>query len=99
MLGELESEFGSEIILLKKYVDDIILCIHRDSKYEALEFVNKLDPDGNLKFTIEIPVDGFIPYLDLGLLVNNNGTIDVDWYIKPTHSGSYLNYFSYCPVG
>lgn len=49
-------------------------------------------------FTIENEVDGKLPYLDLLLNKQENGTIKIDWYQKPTASNRILNFLSQHPL-
>jgi len=81
-----------KIPLLKKYVDDIICIIPNNADVEILEVFNNHDP--HIKFTIEKEDDNnSVPFLDTKLMRRNNILL-LDWYVKPTSSGRYLNYNS-----
>ena len=77
-----------------RYVDDIVLAYPTNlitnildsfnSYHERIKFVNYGDDRG-------------INFLDVKLL-NDNGSIIFDLYIKPTNSGRFLNFFSNHPI-
>ena len=69
-----------------RYVDVIILCIPKNMIDHTVNTFNSYD--GNLQFTIELPQNNSISFLD----------IITDWYQKQTFSGRYLNYFSQHPL-
>lgn len=52
---------------------------------------------GKIKFTVEHEEDGKLPYLDTMISRNDNGTLIVDWYQKPTASNRVLNFLSQHP--
>ena len=54
--------------------------------------------DKNLQFTIELPQNNSISFLDIKIIVNEKQHIITDWYQKQTFSGRYLNYFSQHPL-
>lgn len=77
--------------LLKKYVDDIICVIPEGGENEILNVFNSFNP--HIQFTIEKETNNSVPFLDTKVIRNNNILL-LDWYIKPTSSGRYLNYHS-----
>jgi hypothetical protein len=82
-----------DVPFMVKYVDDILLCCPGNLKEETLEIFNSINR--NVQFTMEVEVERKLPYLDLLLIRNPDGTIDTDFYMKPTASGRILNYNSY----
>lgn len=81
-------------IFIKKYVDDIILAIPKDSITEIVDTLN--DFDQYIQFTIESEDElQSVPFLDTKFIRNSDNIIKIDWYRKPCHSGRYLNYQSY----
>ena len=79
-----------------RYVDDIILCIPKNMIDHAVNTFNSYDE--NLQFTIELPQNNSISFLDIKIIVNDKQHIITDWYQKQTFSGRYLNYFSQHPL-
>ena len=76
-----------------RYVDDIF-TIWNDSwgPFETFfQRLNSLVP--NIKFKVEWEVEGKLPFLDV-LVLRENGKLSFTVYRKPTHSGSYLHFFS-----
>ena len=67
--------------LFRRYVDDMILSGKKSEINSSLERFNRLHP--NLQLTIE-RLDGMkIPFLDMLITQNANGTLATTWYTKP----------------
>jgi hypothetical protein len=81
-----------DIPFMFKYVDDILLCCPGNLKEETLEIFNSIN--SNVQFTMEAEVNNRLPYLDLQIIRNSDGSIDTDFYMKPTASGRILNFNS-----
>ena len=81
------------ISVWKRYIDDIFFITSRDPD-ELLVIANSVNP--HIKFTIEKPVNNTIPFLDT-LVHVDNGIIQFELFIKPTHSGTCLPYDSHVP--
>ncbi|XP_071579044.1 uncharacterized protein [Temnothorax nylanderi] len=79
----------------KRYVDDIIMKIPRDSVQDVLDHFNGYHD--RLNFTIEYENNGRLSFLDLMLIVKGN-TIITDWFHKETFSGRLLSFFSNHPI-
>ena len=77
---------------IKKYVDDIICAVPRDSVDSTLVAFNNVHQ--RLQFTIERETNNAVPFLDTSV-VRDGRIIRTDWYTKPTASGRYINYHSY----
>ena len=98
-LEHVESEIlplyaGPQPLFWKRYVDDVLCLVPDDFELEPyLQFLNSIYP--TLKFTYEWESDGKIPFLDV-LIDNCSTSFKFSVYRKPTHSESYLHYFSYC---
>lgn len=78
--------------MIKKYVDDIVCMIPSGKENEILSVFNNYNP--HLQFTIETETNNSVPFLDTKLIRLNNKII-LDWYIKPTSSGRYINFYSH----
>lgn len=78
-----------------RYVDDILLCVPKDSVEVLLETFNSYHP--RLQFTVETSMNNKINFLDV-TVINNVGNVLTDWYHKPTWSRKYLNFESHHPV-
>ena len=78
-----------------RYVDDIVLAIHKEKVEGVLELFNSYHE--RLKFTVDFGDDNGIHFLDVKLM-RQEGNIIFDIYKKPTNSGRYLNYFSNHPL-
>ncbi|MEL7523226.1 MAG: GIY-YIG nuclease family protein, partial [Cyanobacteria bacterium J06553_1] len=80
-----------------RYVDDIFsVWPNALSGFDDfLHSLNNLVP--SIKFKVEWEVDNKLPFLDIQLH-NVNDSLKFSVYRKPTHSGSYLHFFSYHPL-
>jgi Reverse transcriptase (RNA-dependent DNA polymerase) len=83
-------------IFYKRYVDDIIVCLPTDEIDVFFNAFNDYTP--SLNFTIEYQVDRTIPFLEVQIIQNFDGTISTDWYHKSTWSERYLNFNSHLPI-
>jgi hypothetical protein len=88
-------EFPHQPTFFKKYVDDIITVIPEEDIDTCLDIMNSYHP--RLEFTTEKEEDRSIVFLDLRLIHLDDGTINTDWYQKPTSCGRILNYLSSHP--
>ena len=79
----------------RRYVDDIFCILNKDDVERTLDTLNSFFP--SIKFTVEIEKDGSLPFLDV--LVNRqiDGSFRTSVYRKPTHSDRYLAYQSNHP--
>ena len=75
------------------FVDDAIGAARDYDHAESFfSYINSLAPD--LKYTIEHPKDGLLPYLDVLL----HPDLSTSVYRKPTHTNLYLKYNSSTPA-
>ena len=80
----------------KRYVDDIFAIWPHGKEHldTFLSYLNNIHPA--IKFTIEHEDDQHsLPFLDIALTRNSNGTLNHGVYRKPTHTDRYLNYRSF----
>ncbi|KAI4476541.1 hypothetical protein M0804_013520 [Polistes exclamans] len=81
---------------LKVYVNDIITAIPRDGIKVVLKTFNMINE--KILFTIKIEDNGTLPFLDVTVIRNEDGTISTNWYVKPTSLGRCINYYSNHPL-
>ena len=86
------STFLSPPKVYERFVDDTFCIIKRDDIQKFHEHINSLEI--KIKFTIEEELNGQLPFLDTLLKRNEDGSISVRVYRKPTHTDQYLNYNS-----
>ncbi|PIK45537.1 putative reverse transcriptase [Apostichopus japonicus] len=95
---QLRHQFGNNV-MLKRYIDDIFLVwtsadINSDN---ILSVANSLNTA--LSFTIEMPVDDRLPFLETFVTLNRtNNSFTTQLYTKPIHSGCILHWDSHGPT-
>ena len=87
---------SSERKFVVGYLDDNVRTVRGDTK-ELLDAVDNLHP--NLQFKLETTDDkNSLPFLDMSINVQTEGTIFCTWYQKPSNTGTILNYRSCVPL-
>ena len=78
-----------------RYVDDtFVIWPHgRDKLQDFLSLLNEHHP--SISFSFEIEANNTLPFLDVAVSRNSNGTLGHKVYRKPTHTDRYLNYRSF----
>ena len=80
----------------KRYVDDTFILIQEDLMEEFRPHLNSVEK--TILLTKELENEGRLSFLDVVVSRKENGTITAEVHRKPTHTGQYLNYHSYCPM-
>ena len=89
----------------KRYMDDGSTLLPKTIKHDKfLSCLNNLHPD--IVFTIEPATNTIIDckpvqklnFLDITIILYENGKIETDIHYKPTNSHKYLNYNSFHPI-
>ena len=78
-----------------RYVDDsFVIWSHGQDKLEGfLDHLNNLQE--RIQFTIETENDGHLPFLDIDIYRQTDGTLGHKVYRKPTHTSLYLQQSSH----
>ena len=94
--GALHTFPGSGPIMYKRFVDDCFLTF--ENKQQSEEFFNHMNKQhGNITFTKEDEHDNCLPFLDILISRDPDGTTTTSIYRKPTYSGLYLKWESFVP--
>ena len=81
----------------KRFVDDTFVIIKSFHKQEFLDHINPIDT--NIQFTSEESrEDGSMPFLDILIIPQEDGTFHTTIYRKPTHTDMYLQWDSQHPI-
>ena len=81
----------------KRFVDDTFVIIKSFHKQEFLDHINSIDT--NIQFTSEESrEDGSVPFLDMLIIPQEDGTFHTTIYRKPTHTDMYLQWDSQHPI-
>ena len=80
-----------------RYVDDIIACVPKNSVDDILMTINSIND--SIQFTKEkTEVNSTINYFDMSIIRQENGTLNLKFSEKNTHTDRYLNFNSYHPT-
>ena len=80
--------------LWKRYVDDTCVILDSARKEGFSKHINSIDP--HIQFTSEdAKPDGSIPFLDIMVMPQPDGSLKTTVYRKPTHTNMYLHWDSY----
>ena len=93
-MSQFDATIKGTSTLYTRYMDDILCNKLLEEVDTTLTNINSLHT--NLKFTIEKPNDGAIPFLDMKI-INENGHLSSTWYTKPTDTGLIMNFHSLAP--
>ena len=78
----------------KRFVDDTFVILRKDHKEEFLQHINSVDP--SKQFTKEEQKeDGSMPFLDILVTPQEDGTLTSKVYRKRTHTDQYLQWDSH----
>ena len=74
----------------KRYVDDTCVILYSARKEEFSKHINSIGP--HIQFTSEdAKPDGSIPFLDIMVMPQPDGSLKATVYRKPTHTDMYLH--------
>ena len=80
--------------LWKRFVDDAFTIIESSYKNEFLEYINSIDE--NIQFTAEDQrKDGAMPFLDILITPEEDGSLSTSVFRKPIHTDLYLQWDSH----
>ena len=85
-------------VMWKRYVDDILAIVTQGKTTELLTHINIIDTTNSIKFTKEEMDNNTIAFLEVTIMVNENGELNTKVYRKPTHTNQYLHFESHHPV-
>jgi hypothetical protein len=92
MLERITNLLPFDLPFLFIFVDDILTAIPEGIVEETLEIFNAVND--KIQFTMELECNRQIPYLDLKLTREFDGSISTEFYQKPCASGRILNFLS-----
>lgn len=78
-----------------RFVDDICMVIRERQTKNVLKLLNSFDR--NVQFTYEVEIDNKLPFLDVLLHKEEDGTLKFSIYRKGTHTDKYLDWYSCHP--
>ena len=83
--------------LFYRYIDDCITpASNSEEAHKIQNHLNSQEP--SIRYEIELPgKDGFLPFLNTKVKVNDSGLVETGWYTKPANKGLMLNAKSHHP--
>ena len=90
------SSFPQKVRFWKRYVDDVCCSLPKGAVPPFLLHLNSIQP--SIQFTCEMENDHHLPFLDIFLKHNLDGSISTSVYRKPTHTDQYLDFSSHHPL-
>lgn len=92
LIDKVKEKLKFKLHFLKKYVDDLFMAIPINEMKTVIQTFNEYNK--HIQFTIEIEHEQTLPYLDMEIHRDHDGTISTKWYSKPLASGRLLGYKS-----
>ena len=80
----------------KRYVADTCAVLPASRVQEFLIHLNGVEP--SIQFTVEMESEGKLPFLDVLLQRDPDGSISTTVYRKATHTDRYLDFMSHHPL-
>ena len=80
----------------RRYVDDTFTALPRDLVQQFLRHLNSIEPC--IQFTAEEETEGKLPFLDVCLQRDDNGSLTTSVFRKATQTNQYLSFDSYHPM-
>ena len=77
-------------------MDDTCCALPEADLPRFLHHLNSIEP--SIQFTCEREVEGVLPFLDIRLQRNSDGSVSTSVYRKPTHTDRYLDFCSHHPL-
>ena len=90
------TSFNIQLPFWKRYVDDTITAVPKEKVSELLDHLNSIED--SINFTVEIEKNSKIPFLDILLTHEADGSVSTTVYRKATHTDKYLDYESHHPL-
>ena len=94
--GKALNTFPGVVRFWKQYVDNVCYGLCKEDVSSFLHHLNDIEP--SIQFTYEMENDCSLPFLDIQLEHNSDGTISTSVYRKPTHTDRYLDFSSHHPL-
>ena len=89
------ASYDIQLPFWKRYVDDVFTVVHVDRVQHLLEHLNHIEC--SIQFTVEVEIDGKLPFLDVSVNRGSDGSLNTSVYRKPTHTDRYLDFSSHHP--
>ena len=90
------TSFSHRVLFWKRYVDDVCCALPAREVTPFLLHLNSIEP--SIQFTCELEKDRVLPFLDVLIHRNQNGSISTSVFHKPMHTHRYLDFTSHHPI-
>ena len=82
-------------IFWKRYVDDTCVALLPSMVESFHQHLNSIEP--SIQFTVEMESNGCLPFLDILITRDSDGSLSTAVYRKQTHTDQYLQFSSHHP--
>ena len=77
-----------DLLIWKRYVDNRFAIFNTSQINEILIYINSINT--NIQFTAELEVDKALPFLDINIMKQNDGSLQFSVHRKLTSNDRYL---------
>jgi hypothetical protein len=81
---------GNEVLFYHRYVDDCFAVVQKGQEQFICDQMSSFDPE--LTFTLDLPVNGFLPFLDTAIYLDENSKLQYKFYRKSVASTVLTNF-------
>ena len=89
------TSFSHPPIFWKRYVDDTCVALLPSMVGSFHQHLNSIEP--SIQFTVEMESNGCLPFLDILITRDSDGSLSTAVYRKQTHTDQYLQFSSHHP--
>ena len=89
------TSFSHPPIFWKRYVDDTCVTLLPSMVESFHQHVNSIEP--SIQFTVEMESNGCLPFLDILITRDSDGSLSTTVYRKQTHTDQCLQFASHHP--
>ena len=83
------ASFDIQLPFWKRYVDDTCTVVPKDRVQDLLQHLNGIEE--SINFTVEVESEGCIPFLDVLISRQPDGSISTSVYRKATHTDKWTS--------
>ena len=90
------ASFDIQLPFWKRYIDNTCTVVPKDGVQDLLQHINGIEE--SINFTVEVECEGHIPFLDVLISRQPDGSISTSVHRKATYTDKYLDFNSHHPL-